>query len=77
MMNAPAPLFKSGFSLQADMRQGWRPKVVEVKGAPIPLYYNFDEPGIPVNPMTMKLYEPIYLGPRYKHSLAMHKAFAN
>lgn len=50
---------------------------MEVTGAPIPLYYDFEPFNIPINPLTGKEYVPIYLGPRYRHSLAMHKSFAN
>jgi len=46
---------------------------MEVTGAPIPLYYDFEHFSIPINPLTGKEHILLYLGPRYKHSLAMHK----
>ena len=42
MDDEPAPLVKYGISMAADMMLGWRPKK-EFSGAPIPLYYNFEE----------------------------------
>ena len=50
------------------MKLGWRPQI-EVTGAPIPLYYDFETFSMPVNPITLKEQEPLYLGPRFKHSL--------
>jgi hypothetical protein len=70
------PLIKSGVSIQSDLKLGWRPQI-DVTGAPIPLYYDFEPFSIPVNPMTGKSYEPLYLGPRFKHSIELHKEFAN
>jgi hypothetical protein len=32
---------------------------------------------MPLNPLTGTKFEALYLGPRYKHSIAMHKIFAN
>jgi len=58
------------------MKLGWRPQM-DVAGAPIPLYYDYEPFVIPINPATCKECEALYMGPRYKHSLAMHKAFAN
>ena len=58
------------------MKLGWRPKE-EVSGAPIPLYYDFVPLDIPTNPLTNDPYDPLYLGPRFKHSLALHKSLAN
>lgn len=59
------------------MKHGWRPKFKNAPRAPIPLYYEFDSFSIPIDPETKKPYEPIYLGPRYKNSLIVHKKFAN
>ncbi len=70
------PLIKSGISLQSDMRLGWKP-ITDVTGAPIPLYYDYEIFDLPVKTLTGDPYEVLYLGPRYKHSIAMHKAFAN
>jgi len=70
------PLIQSGMSMSPDMKFGWKPKD-EISGAPIPLYYEFEQFSIPINPLTNEEYDPLYLGPRYKHSLAIHKVFAN
>eukprot|EP00347_Sterkiella_histriomuscorum_P022850 403336918 len=70
------PLIQSGMSMSPDMKFGWKPKD-EISGAPIPLYYEFEQFSIPINPLTNQEYEPLYLGPRYKHSLALNKVFAN
>lgn len=32
---------------------------------------------MPINPQTNEEYEILYLGPRYKHSLEVHKAFSS
>jgi hypothetical protein len=58
------------------MRLGWKP-VTDVSGAPIPLYYDFEVFDLPVNPLNGEELPIIYLGYRYRHSIAMHKAFAN
>jgi|LauGreDrversion4_2_1035121.scaffolds.fasta_scaffold171162_2 hypothetical protein len=58
------------------MRLGWKP-VTDVSGAPIPLYYDYETFDMPVNHLTGEPYEQIYMGPRYRHSISMHKAFAN
>jgi hypothetical protein len=58
------------------MKFGWRPKEV-VSGAPIPLYYDYEPFEIPINPNTNKLYDPVYLGARPKHSIEVHRLFAN
>jgi len=36
------PLIQSGMSLSPDMKFGWKPKD-EISGAPIPLYYEFEQ----------------------------------
>jgi hypothetical protein len=42
-LSAPVqPLVKTGISIAADMKMGWRPKN-EYSGAPIPLFYEFEE----------------------------------
>ena len=58
------PLIKSGISIAADMRFGWRPQQKEVHGAPIPLHYDFETYRVPLNPYTNKPYQIMYLGPR-------------
>ena len=59
-----------------DMKFGWKP-AQDLGGAPIPLYYDYETVDIPINPLTNKEYESIYFGPRPKHSLDVHKLFAN
>lgn len=63
-------------SMCPDMKFGWKPKE-EISGAPIPLYYDFEPFEIPINPSTNLEYEPIYFGARPKHSLNVHKLYAN
>jgi hypothetical protein len=64
--DAPEQLVRTGISMAADMFLGWRPKK-EFSGAPIPLYYNFEEFSVE------KEGEPIYLGPRIPNSIEVHK----
>lgn len=59
-----------------DMKFGWKPKD-PICGAPIPLYYDYEPLDIPINHITNEEYEPIYLGARPKHSLDVHKLYAN
>lgn len=59
-----------------DMKFGWKPKDA-ISGAPIPLYYDYEPFDIPINPLTNEEYDPIYYGPRPKHSLDVHKLYAN
>jgi len=73
---APMPLIKSGASVHYDMMEGWRPQQELISGAPIPLYYDYEEFSIPINPVTNKPYVPLYYGPRRDNSLDVHKAFA-
>ena len=42
------PLIKTGVSIQSDIKFGWRPKI-DVTGAPIPLYYDFEPFEMPFN----------------------------
>ena len=57
------------------MAFGWRPS--DIVGAPIPMYFNYEQPALPINPDT-KMSRPIYyIGKRYIDSLLMHKSFAN
>ena len=48
----PMPLIKSGVSIAADLRFGWRPNEKELHGAPIPLYYDYEQYKVPINPLT-------------------------
>ena len=37
------PLVRSGYSLKPDMMFGWQPKNKNQSGAPIPLYYDYEQ----------------------------------
>lgn len=66
----------SGFthSLAPDMAFGWRP--ANLKGGPIPLYFNrCDLPG-PVSPSTHEEFRVLYHGLRPRDTLIMHQALA-
>jgi hypothetical protein len=57
------------------MAFGWRP--TNIVGAPIPLYFNYEQAPLPINPDT-KMERPIYYqGKRYVDSLLMHRNYAN
>ena len=64
-------------SIAADMKFGWRPQEKEVSGAPIPLHYDFEPFHIPINPLTNRPYQVLYLGHRMQTSIDVHKKFAN
>lgn len=70
------PLIKTGVSVKADMKFGWKPKE-EISGCPIPLYYDFEHFQIPLNPLTKKHYIPLYLGIRIPNSLQVHRIYSN
>jgi hypothetical protein len=53
----------------------WKPKDVKVTGAPIPLYYDYEEFPEPKHPLTKELYPILYYGFRPKDSLIMHWEF--
>lgn len=61
------PLIKEQHSLKPDMMFGWKPKG-QVHGAPIPLYYDFEEFELPLNPLTKEEIPVHYYGPRFKDS---------
>lgn len=71
------PLIKSGVSIAADLRFGWRPVEKELHGAPIPLHYDYEQFTVPKNPATNRLYQVLYFGPRIQTSYDVHKKFAN
>ena len=74
--DAPAqPLFRSGISMAADMKLGWKPKS-QYSGAPIPLFYDFEEFKVSLDGLGPRARVPIYLGPRIHNSLLVHRAFA-
>ena len=50
---------------------------MNIHGAPIPLYFDYEVFDIPNNPMTNEEYEVAYYGHHFKDSLEMHKAYAN
>lgn len=72
----PLPLVRTGGSVLYDIKDGWRPKEKEISGAPIPLYYDFDQFKIPIDPETFKPFVPLYFGPRIFNSLELHKKYA-
>jgi len=56
----PPPLALTGqqqYSLKPDMAFGWRP--TNIVGAPIPMYFNYEQAPLPVNSDT-KLERPLY-----------------
>ena len=73
----PMPLIKSGVSIAADLRFGWRPNEKELHGAPIPLHYDYEHFKVPINPATQKPFIVQYLGPRMQTSHDVHKKFGN
>ena len=73
----PLPLIKTGVSVAADMRFGWKPQQEQVSGAPIPLHYDFETIELPRDPWTGKAPNILFLGQRLNTSLLVHKRFAN
>jgi hypothetical protein len=72
----PLPLVFTGGSVKYDIKDGWKPKKEEISGAPIPLYYDYDQFKIPIDPQTLKPFVPLYFGPRIFNSLKLHKQYA-
>jgi hypothetical protein len=68
----PMPIISTGGSLAADMKMGWKPKG-PISGAPIPLFYEFDQ-YTHMNPDPTSVL--LYLGPRLKNSSILHKQYA-
>lgn len=66
-----------GGSIAQDIKLGWRP-ANPYSGAPIPLYYEFEE----LADENVNLYSkdpthvPIYLGPRIPNSLQVHRQYS-
>jgi hypothetical protein len=58
------------------MQFGWKPKE-NINGAPIPLFYDYEEFEVPINPKTNDKYSVTYYGSRLENSIDMHKNFAN
>lgn len=50
---------------------------MNIHGAPIPLYFDYETFDIPVNPMTNEEYDVSYYGYRFRDSLEMHRTFSN
>jgi hypothetical protein len=50
---------------------------MNVHGAPIPLYFDYETFDIPINPQTNEEFPVLYYGSRFKDSLEMHRAYAN
>ncbi len=71
------PLVKSGYSIDPDMKFGWKPTALEMS-VPIPLYFDHEEDYLDISPLdrvTHKKFPVIYYGFRPKDSLVMHKEF--
>jgi cytosolic carboxypeptidase protein 2/3 len=73
----PIPLITASYSLKPDMMYGWKPDISNIHGAPIPLYFDYEDMEVPINPQTDEEYPVTYYGPRFRDTLEMHKAFAN
>ena len=75
----PAPLeltsIRRQYSLLPDMAFGWRPG--DVHGAPIPMYFNYEQIDLPMNPETKNDMPIYFIGKRFTDSLGMHRNFAN
>ena len=76
-MPRPIPLITASYSLKPDMLFGWKPDISNIHGAPIPLYFDYEDMEVPINQQTHEEYPVTYFGPRFRDSLEMHKAFAN
>ena len=63
------------YSLKPDMAFGWRPE--DIHGAPIPMYFDYEQNELPTNTETGCDYPIYYLGNRFSDSLDMHQRFAN
>lgn len=72
---SPMPLIRTGGSIQADIKMGWRPKN-PYSGAPIPLYYDYENFSVIDYEETDPKRVPLYLGPRVHNSLQLHTLFA-
>ena len=69
------PLIKSGYSLEADMKFGWKPQV-KGKILPIPLLFDTEDDFIDIgytDPLTRKKMEDLYHGWRPADSFALHR----
>jgi hypothetical protein len=72
------PLMKSGYSLEADMRLGWRPQI-KGKVLPIPLVFDDEDEYFAldhvINPRNPRLgsYPTIFYGWRPTDSMKMHR----
>ena len=76
MKNEAMPLVTKQYDLKPDMQFGWKPKET-VNGAPIPLFYDYEEFEVPIDPATKQKYKVSYYGPRIENSIEMHKRYAN
>lgn len=50
---------------------------MNIHGAPIPLYFDYETFDVVTNPATNEEYDVNYYGCRFKDTLEMHKAYAN
>ena len=48
-----------------------------IKGAPIPLYFDYESIDLPIDPATQQEYQVTYYGQRFRDSIEMHKTFSN
>ena len=50
---------------------------MNITGAPIPLYFDYETFDLPINHLTNEEFDVTYYGNRFKDSLEMHKGYAN
>lgn len=70
----PLPLIRTGVSIAADLKMGWKPRN-PFSGAPIPLYYDFTNYKLSTDGKSK--HELIYYGPRIPNSINVHKLFSS
>ena len=63
------------YSLKPDMAFGWRPE--DIHGAPIPMYFDYEQNDLPVRHDTGAYFPIYYIGGRFSDSLDMHFRFSN
>ena len=59
------------YSLRPDMIFGWKPE--DIHGAPIPMHFDYETNGLPVDSKTGYGFPVYYIGKRYSDSLGMHR----
>jgi len=73
--DAPMPLIKTGVSIAVDLKLGWKPKN-PYSGAPIPLYYDYEEFEGVTAAEKDKNQILLYLGLRPINSVHVHKEYS-